>query len=194
MGNEFFKLSKVNKIFFKKLSRSEILKFIALRMEPFSLRFEHTFSDLLDLEFRLNPKILQQVWERLFWKFKILSSVHRKLLGGTILYSFTYEESTFIICDITRMHNNLLLHFVRLQPKEPFPSSKKLMEECFIWVFDLKTGLLKYNLWGQNYGIFPLKGVVSKQIEIVPKNFKMLMNLMERNILSKNHLFFKIFC
>jgi hypothetical protein len=207
--NEFFKLSKVNKIFFKKLSRHEILKFIGIRMEPFALRFEDTFSDLLDLESRLNPEILLQVWERLFekeigsvkikfsldsdmvWEYENVFSAFQKVVTSSIRYSFTYEGSTFIICDIKHKNNDLLFHYVRLKPKhvmKPFPSSK--MEDCLIWVIDLTTGFYKHNLWGQKLVEFHMeRGCIPKQIDILPNNYKIFVNLMVQNhILPKKHL------
>merc|ERR1712098_380736 len=74
--NEFFKLSKINRKFFRSLSKPEILNLIGLRMQHFSNKFKPTFSDLLDLEFRLKPEILEPVWKLLFGEKMVPGKVY----------------------------------------------------------------------------------------------------------------------
>merc|ERR1712098_584041 len=189
---------------------------IGRRLNRFRITCEPKFCDLLDLEFRLNPKILTQVWKRFFeekikvkfslyvdkeqvavWRFENIFFT-KKLICNTIPFSFTYEENTFILCDITEFNKNILFHFVRWTPKDQtkrLPQREKRREENFTWIFSMVDGYFVHSKYGK-YTLqkkrveFQLGGErISKLINITPSNCEMFASLIHRdNILPKKYL------
>jgi hypothetical protein len=197
--NEFFKLSKTNRKFFRSFSKPEILNLVGLRMQQFSNKFNPTFSDLLDLEFRLKPEILEPLWKLVFGERKKVSGEvyftantpnsnfwihnlkcpHNVITIDKILYSFTFKEATFFLWEIEQFYTHLIFHCIRLDPNEPrkqFLRPKATREVFVSQVYDLQTGKLRQNLWKNHEENIWFKKVFS----ICTENQEKLLNLMYR--------------
>merc|ERR1712098_187122 len=189
---------------------------IGRRLNRFRITCEPKFCDLLDLEFRLNPKILTQVWKRIFdEKIKVKFSLDesseqtpvwrlenilfsKKLICHSIPYSFTHEENTFIICDVTEFDKDLLFHFARWDPKDRTKrhlQREKRREESFTWIFSMVDGQYvsskysKYNLQKKRVEFSSEREQICKLINITPSNCEMFASLIhENNILLKHYL------
>merc|ERR1712098_7248 len=207
--NEFFKLSKTNRKFFRTLSKPEILNPVGLRLQQFSNKFSPTFSDLLDLEFRLNPEILEPLWKLVFgerkklpgevyftantpdssfWIHNLICPRHNPInqitLIDKILYSFTFKGASFFLWDIEQLHTHLIFHYIRLKPDEPrkkFLRSKATREVFVSQVYDLLTGKLRQNLWKNHEENVWFEKVFS----ISTENKEQLLNLMYRKTINQ---------
>jgi hypothetical protein len=177
-------------------------------MQQFSNNFEPTFSNLLDLEFRLKPEILEQIWKLLFeeklakmyfaantsdssfWirNLRFPYSRHPVTINK-ILYSFTFKEATFFLWDVEHIGKDLMFHYVRLYPNEPrkqfLLGSKATREIFYSQVYDLRTGRFKYGLWKNQIELNRLSEKCEKGFMISPKNREKLINLMNRKSINQ---------
>jgi hypothetical protein len=202
--NEFFKFSKMNRKFFSRLSRPSILKFVGVRLIPFASNdVTPTFSDLLDIEFRLKPEVFGRFLERFLkgsnesgkikfvpgrsvmgsvWKVQNLK-FSRTLGMDHILYSFTYQESTFFLHEVEENSEQFLLHYVRLKPdeKKKLLSGAKMNEKIFVsLMYDLDTKSLETHLWERRIPFDLSCTLYSKRVCITPANCKKLVDLMSQ--------------
>merc|ERR1712098_89765 len=169
------------------------------------------FRDLLDLEFRLKPEVLEQVWKRLFenkakikfsldtselpWKFENLKISNRIVTIENICYSFTHKARTYFVSEVEQSGHNIIFYFVRVDPtdrKRSFANlvSKSKDDHFISVVFDLDTGILK--TWGSGKVKFPIpitknfdeEIIISNIIKICPENYLYFITLMSQKIVD----------